>query len=313
MKETERMKVKETVSRYKMIPKGSRVLVAVSGGADSMSLLNWLFENRGLYKAEIFAAHFNHGLRGEESDRDARFVRDFCEEKGIPLETGGADVASYARENGLGTEEAARNLRYGFLEKTAEKLGCGLIATAHNSDDNAETVLFNLARGSGMKGICGIPPVRGNIIRPLLGTTRAEIEEYLELKGIAHVEDSTNALDDYSRNLIRHKVMPVLKEINPGFSASVLRMGTLLRDDDAVLDAMAEELIRKSAECGSIPIKALKEAGKSIGCRAIRQMCPGSISMVHAEVLYELAMTGGTGYSDIPGLRVRKENGKLYF
>ena len=117
------MKVKETVSRYKMIPKGSRVLVAVSGGADSMSLLNWLFENRGLYKAEIFAAHFNHGLRGGESDRDERFVRDFCEEKGIPLETGGADVASYARENGLGTEEAARNLRYGFLEKTAEKLG----------------------------------------------------------------------------------------------------------------------------------------------------------------------------------------------
>ena len=283
------MKVKETVSRYKMIPKGSRVLVAVSGGADSMSLLNWLFENRGLYKAEIFAAHFNHGLRGGESDRDERFVRDFCEEKGIPLETGGADVASYARENGLGTEEAARNLRYGFLEKTAEKLGCGLIATAHNSDDNAETVLFNLARGSGMKGICGIPPVRGNIIRPLLGTTRAEIEE------------------------IRHKVMPVLKEINPGFSASVLRMGTLLREDDAVLDALAEELIRKSAECGSIPIKALKDAGKSIGCRAIRQMCPGSISMVHAEALYELAMTGGTGYSDIPGLRVRKENGKLYF
>ena len=164
-----------------------------------------------------------------------------------------------------------------------------------------------------MKGICGIPPVRGNIIRPLLGTTRAEIEEYLESKGIAHVEDSTNALDDYSRNLIRHKVMPVLKEINPGFSASVLRMGTLLREDDAVLDAMAEELIGKKADNGSIPIKALKEAGKSIGCRAIRQMCPGSISMVHAEALYELAMTGGTGYSDIPGLRVRKENGKLYF
>ena len=206
-----------------LLPPGGGVLCAVSGGADSVYLLCRLCELRESLGLRVWAAHYNHCLRGAESDRDEAFVRALCAGLGVEAYSGRGDVAAFARENGLGTEDAARRLRYGFLEQTADALGADAIATAHTADDNAETMLLNLARGAGLRGLCGIPPRRGRVIRPILGVTRAEIDAYLELKGVGHVEDSTNAGDDYARNRIRHHAVPALRSVNPEFSRAASR------------------------------------------------------------------------------------------
>lgn len=154
-----------------LLPPGGGVLCAVSGGADSVYLLCRLCELRESLGLRVWAAHYNHCLRGAESDRDEAFVRDLCAGLGVEAYSGRGDVAAFARENGLGTEDAARRLRYAFLEQTADALGADAIATAHTADDNAETMLLNLARGAGLRGLCGIPPRRGRVIRPILGVT----------------------------------------------------------------------------------------------------------------------------------------------
>jgi len=195
---------------YALLPPGAAVVCALSGGADSVCLLHWLAQRGDL---DLRAAHFNHQLRGEEAHRDEAFVRDLCARWSIPLTVGRGDVAAYAKEKGLSTEEAGRALRYAFLRETA---GQALIATAHNSDDNAETVLLNLIRGTGLKGLGGIPPAQNGVVRPLLTTSREEIEGYLAAHQLPHVEDSTNSDDTYTRNRIRHQVLPLLRELNPG-------------------------------------------------------------------------------------------------
>ena len=226
------------------LPSG-RVLCAVSGGADSVCLLHSCLRLTHGGDTTVCAAHYNHCLRGGESDRDERFVRSLCASLGVELRVGRGDVAAYAREHGMGTEEAARELRYAFLEEAADELGCGYILTAHNADDNAETMLMALVRGSGPRGLAGIPPRRGRILRPMLGATRAEIEAYLAENGLEHVEDSTNECTDYTRNRIRKLCMPVLREINPRFAEAAARAGALLREDDAYLSSLAADFLKK--------------------------------------------------------------------
>lgn len=279
------------------------VLCAVSGGVDSMYLLCRLRE----LGYDVIAAHFDHRLRGEESERDARFVRDFCAENGIRCVVGSGDVAAYARENALGTEEAAREMRYAFLEKTAEELAAGCIATAHNANDNAETMLFHLARGSGLRGLGGIPPVRGNIVRPMLSVTRAEAEAYLAARGIPHVEDSTNAHDDYARNRIRHAVVPVLEQINAGFIENAARCAGQLRADEEYLSAMAAEHIARHGAASA----ALCALPQPIAARVVMQLAGDNLSSRHIEAVLHIAQNGGA--ADIPGGRVRRVNGALVF
>ena len=254
---------------------GERILCSVSGGADSMCLLHLLYSGG----ADIIAAHYEHGIRGEESMRDARFVESWCAEHGIECVVGHGDVPGYVSAHGLGTEEAARRLRYEFLQSTAREHSCGLIATAHNADDNAETLIFNLTRGSGALGLRGIPVRRENIIRPLLGVSRAQIEQYLAENGIEHIEDSTNFSDDYSRNLIRHKVMPVLRQINPALSDTAGRTAELLGRDEDCLSSLASDFVEKNFHDGSLPAQELSALHPAIASRVLRQLLGTGLSM----------------------------------
>lgn len=294
-----------------LLPRGGGVLCAVSGGADSVYLLCRLCELREGLGLRIWAAHYNHCLRGAESDRDEDFVRSLCAGLGVEAYFGRGDVAAFARENGLGTEDAARRLRYGFLGRAADDLGAEAIATAHTADDNAETMLLNLARGAGLRGLCGIPPRRGRIIRPILGVTRGEIDAYLEQKGVSHVEDSSNAGDDYARNRIRHHAVPALRSVNPEFSRAALRAAELLRRDEEFLEGLAKEFV--AAHPRGLPCRELSELPLPISSRAIRAASGTRLSEAHVAAVLELAGGEGLGFLDLPGLRLRREQGILSF
>lgn len=306
-------RITDFISSCSMLQPGTKVLCAVSGGADSVCLLHWLSSHSEELEIEVEAAHFEHGIRGEESVRDMEFVMHLCEEWNIPLTVERALVPAYAGEHSLGIEEAARNLRYDFLYRTARKRGCTRIATAHNADDNVETVLFNLARGTGLSGLCGIPPVRDQIVRPLLTTSRREIEEYLSENGLPHVEDSTNENTEYSRNRIRREVVPVLRELNPNLEAAVSRMSGLLRSDEEYLDLLAGEFIKEFYNGESVPSKRLAALPEPVKSRVIRQLCPNPLSLVHVSDIAKLAEGTELAFIDVPGARIRRQRGKIYF
>ena len=219
------------IREQNMVQPGDTVVCAVSGGADSMALLWAMHLLKEKLRLRVEAAHFNHHLRGEESNRDEAFVKSFCDSRGIPCHIGGAQVA--AGEKGL--EAAARNARYAFLQRLP-----GKIATAHTADDNAETLLMHLIRGTGLKGLGGIAPVRENIIRPMLTVTRQEVLDFLAQQDVFYVNDSSNAKDAFLRNRIRHHVMPLLKAENPSLAQTLSATALRLRQDEGVLDAQAE-------------------------------------------------------------------------
>lgn len=214
-----------------LVQPGERVFCAVSGGADSVALLFGMYLLREKFQLDLSAAHFNHHLRGEESDRDAEFVQEFCRGYAIPLVLGNAQV----RPGKKGLEAAAREARYAFLRSLP-----GKVATAHTADDNAETVLMHLIRGTGLKGLGGIAPVNGSVIRPMLSITRQEVEAFLQEYHLPHREDSSNASDDFLRNRLRHHVMPLLQMENPGVSLAISAAALRLRQDEEYLQSQLE-------------------------------------------------------------------------
>lgn len=218
------------ISHYNMLKPGDTVIAAVSGGADSVALLFGLYLLKDKLGITLEAAHFNHRLRGEESDRDEAFVRALCDRYSIRLHVGTGLVK--AGEKGL--EAAARDARYTFLATLS-----GKIATAHTADDNAETVLMHLVRGTGLKGLGAIAPMRGNLIRPMLDVTRAEVLAFLEEYHLSYVTDSSNDTDDFLRNRLRHHVMPLLASENPKFAENTSSMAQQLRQDAWVLEEFA--------------------------------------------------------------------------
>lgn len=209
---------------------GDTVICAVSGGADSVAMLFALYLLREKLGITLEAAHFNHNLRGEESLRDETFVRELCARYEIPLHVASGEI----RPGKKGLEAAARDARYAFLESLP-----GKIATAHTADDNAETILMHLVRGTGLKGLGGIAPQRGKLIRPMLGITRREVEDFLAEWHLPHVEDSTNETDAFLRNRLRHHVMPLLAAENPRIAENLSQMALRLREDEACLSQMS--------------------------------------------------------------------------
>lgn len=222
--------------------RGKDLLCAVSGGLDSMCLLDLLVYWGEKQDCRITAAHFNHQLRGAAADRDEEFVREYCAARNIPAVYGREDVAALARKEGLSLEEAARKARYAFLRREAERLGGAHICTAHHAEDNAETILLNLLRGSGLKGLTGMERVRDGIFRPLLDVSRRELEEYAAAWNVPHLEDETNADPSAaSRNFLRLRVMPLLKELNPRAVEHIGRTAGQLRAVDRSLEQEAQE------------------------------------------------------------------------
>lgn len=299
--------------QFGLIPPGGGVLCALSGGADSMYLLCRLLEGREQYGWRVCAAHLNHGLR-ETAGRDEKFVRDWCGRRGVPLAVGFEDVAGYARREGLSLEEAGRTLRYRFLGQAALEAGCPLIATGHHAGDSAETVLMNLIRGCGLKGLAGIPERRDNIVRPMLEVSRGEIEAYLKEHGVPHVEDETNDDVNYTRNKVRHQLLPLLEELNPQAAAHIAAAARRLREDEEELSRQAAPLAAEGLDIPdgvALPVRVLREAPRPLALRA----CAGLLERaglgaqaVHLERVLALALGDDpSAGADLPGGRAYRQ------
>ena len=224
-------KVKEIIKKYAMLSPGDRVVVAVSGGPDSVCLLSVLQAFSRELSLALHVAHLDHLFRGSESAAEALFVARLAEKMGIPATIEQFDVPAFCRERGLSSQTGARDVRYRFLHRVAETVGASRIATGHTATDQAETLLMRQLRGAGIAGLSAIPPVRENIIRPLINVTREEVLEYLRLSGLEYVSDPSNMKPVYTRNRIRMEVLPVLKQVNPRIVETLASEAALLRDE----------------------------------------------------------------------------------
>ena len=304
-------------TQVSLVP-GSVVLCACSGGKDSVCLLHSLLAVCELLDVRVIAAHYNHGLRGEESERDAEFVRELARNFGIELISETGDVAGQAKVQGCGIEEMAREMRYAFLQRAAQSVGAQAIATAHNANDNAETLLMRLLRGTGTRGLSGIPPIRENIIRPLLSVSRQEIEAYLFRHSLSHVEDSSNFEDIYTRNRIRHQLLPMLEEMSPGILERLNRTAEHLRMDEIYLREEAEKLANQAKKQGNavrISAALLGESHPALAMRVVRRLLKelrtgnDNCSAVHLKSLLALCKGNNvSGEVHLPGgLTARRE------
>ena len=283
--------------RHMLPPKGGVLLCAVSGGRDSVCLLHYLAAIAPEYGFTVAAGHLNHRMR-PEAQRDEDFVRELCRTLGVEFYTEAAPVYEMAARWGLGVEETGRKLRYDFLLRTAETIGADRIATAHHAQDQAETVLLNLLRGTGPEGLGGIPPVRGKIVRPLLRTSRAEIEDYLAARHLSYVEDSTNQDTHYARNRLRRELWPALETINPALERAIGRTAEIVRGENDYLDVLAAE--RLPAEGAAVETAALLAAPEVLRPRMARLLLERlptgkkDVGAVHIDAMLALAAGGGT-------------------
>ncbi len=309
-----RNKVYNTVKKYNMIEESDTVLIAVSGGADSVSLLHVLTSLQKDLGFEIAAAHVNHMIRGSEADRDERFVRNLCREFNVPLEVGRFNIPEISKETGESEELCGRRIRYAFFERIAPG---SKIATAHNLNDCAETFFLNLARGAGLKGLTGIPPVRDNIIRPLIECERDEIEFYLREKNLSFVTDSTNLSDDYTRNKIRHSVVPVMKEINSSFFSVFLRNTDSLKEDMLYIENEVERVYNFISDKKKIEISFLLGLDNSIRNRILSKLITENTSLSaqlrHIDIINANLKKGSGALMLSPVFTAKIEKGYLLF
>lgn len=312
-------KVKNAIDKYGLIDKGQRVLVGLSGGADSVALLHVLLKLAPERGFELCAAHLNHGIRGEEAQRDQRFVQELCKGLGVPLICEETDIPAVARSEGKTLEQAAREKRYEFLRRAAGELGADKIAVAHHMDDQAESIMLHLIRGSGLKGLIGMEPALGDIIRPLLWARRSEIEEYAEQNGLQYCIDSTNLERDASRNRIRLDLIPYIQEnLNSRFAEGLCSMGELLRQDEEYLHGLARDALKEARTQEGYDRAALAALPLPVKSRAIRIAVSEAgaetdVERCHIERIMDM-LTAKTGaHADIPHISVWVSYGSICF
>ena len=234
-------KVKKTIIKNNLIPEKDRVLIGLSGGADSVFLLYALKTISEEFGFEIGACHIEHGIRGSESVRDMEFSEKLCKDLGIPFYAKQFDVPAVSRDQKISVETAARNVRYSYFQEVCKKDGFNLIATAHHKDDKVETILMNIIRGCSLRGYAGIEYKNGSVIRPLLDISKSEILTFCQENNIEYCVDSTNEDTEYTRNRIRHILLPKLKETNPSFEESLLRQSEIFTCEDEFLNIEADK------------------------------------------------------------------------
>ena len=292
---------------HKLIPAGSRVLCALSAGPDSVMLTHLLASRAEELGITVAAAHFTHGLRPGDAATEAALAEALCRRLGIEFFHGTGDTGAHCRAAGLGVEEGARQLRYRFLRETAAQWGADLIATGHHRDDQAETVLFRLARGTGTDGLRGIPERAGDLVRPLLGMSRDRILDYLRAHDLPYATDPSNQSDAYARNRLRHRVLPQLEQVHPGAGANIAAAAKLAAADRDFIEPFAAALADRAEATGSgwrIPLEALQTSHPALRGRAVRILCgrlgaePG---LRHVEAVLALAHKGPSARADLPG------------
>lgn len=290
-----KQKIIRSIEQNAMFGCADKVLVAVSGGADSVALLRVLV-SAGY---DCVAAHCNFHLRGEESDRDERFVRNLCQRLGVSLQVTHFQTKEYADQRGLSVEMAARELRYGWFEEVRKQTGSKVIAVAHHRNDNVETFLLNLVRGTGINGLKGIRPVNGRVVRPMLDVSREEILGYLQTLGQDYVTDSTNLQDEFTRNKLRLRIIPALAEMNPSIAETIAETARRLADVDAVY----REAIQRSC-------REVRNANGDISTdKLMQQTAPRAV--LH-ELLYPLGFNAAQE-RDIYTCVERAESGRKFF
>ncbi len=309
-------KVRKTIYDNSLINKGDTVICAVSGGADSICLLHVMLALKEEFDLRIAIANVNHLIRGEESDRDSDFVKKVCRDYGVECYYREYNVPRIAKERKIGEEECGRNLRYEFFEEVSQKLGNAKIATAHNLDDCAETILFRMARGSSPAGLRGIRYRRQNIIRPLLDVKRSEIEKYLCDRGQKWCEDSTNALPIYARNKIRLSVIPSLDEISSGAAHKIVQTSKMIAEDNEFLEKEAEKLLQKCFFETYLLVNPVIEAPSPIGRRVAAQILKSwdaQITFERVESFLEfLKKDSGKRFDIAKNVYAEKNYDKLY-
>ena len=283
MKATEQ-KALRFIKENELLSSGEKILVALSGGPDSVFLLHFLNKYKKKFKVELGAAHINHLLRGKDSERDELFCKTLCDELSIPFYLLRKDIKSYSKKNKYSLEVAGRKIRYEFFNKISKKNKYDKIVTAHNADDNAETVLLNLIKGTGIKGIAGIPVKRNNIIRPILSLTKKEILDYLEENKFEYRIDESNLSNDFERNFLRNEVIPLIqKNINPSFFNSVLNTSLNLQSFNAGLAEIVSELKLnvkvKPNKSVSIPIEFINEGNDFISSYTIKEIVDENLTV----------------------------------
>lgn len=287
------------IEEYKMIDKGDTVIVALSGGADSVSLIHFLLSIRKDFSLNIMAAHVNHNLRGEESDKDEAFVRQLCEKYKVELFVRGVDINEIAKKEKISTELCGRNQRYIFFKELSE-LYSAKIATAHTASDNTETVIFNMTRGCGLKGVTGIQPMRDYVIRPLIFVKRNEVEDYCRDNNLDFVTDSSNLTDDYTRNKIRHNVVPCLEKINPDLHNTFFRRGKMFADLNDYIESQVESAISLAKTENGYNAEIINSLHPALKSYTIYKICKDAgadVEYCHVQLLCESLLGGAV---DLP-------------